>query len=191
MLVYDCEIQKCIPDKRQPNDPNLQYCNGWTDYVGMGISTICAWDYDDKRFRVFTHDNLSDFAELVKRHEHIIGFNSIRFDDPLCCANGVPILTTYDLFKEISNAAGNGKGCGQADMLQANAGIPKAGHGAMAPIWFQQGRLGKLIDYCLEDVRGLAILVRNVIQGKPLVHPTTGVELSIMRPSWMDKYVQR
>ena len=29
----------------------------------------------------------------------------------------------------------------------------KTGNGAHAPIWYQEGKLGKVIDYCLNDVR--------------------------------------
>ncbi len=77
-LIYDCEIQKCIPDRDEMPDPTLAYCRGWNDHANMGISCICVWDYLAQTPRVFLPDNLAEFAALVKERETIIGFNSIR-----------------------------------------------------------------------------------------------------------------
>lgn len=43
ILIYDCEIIKCIPIRSEKRDPSLEYCAGWEDYDGMGISLIGAW----------------------------------------------------------------------------------------------------------------------------------------------------
>ncbi|GEM_PF-3080833 len=43
ILIYDCEIIKCIPPKEGERDPSLRYCRGWRDFEGMGISLIGAW----------------------------------------------------------------------------------------------------------------------------------------------------
>ena len=53
VVVYDCEIICAIPDKKVPNARDLQYCGGWGDYAGMGISVLAAVDVETQVPRVF------------------------------------------------------------------------------------------------------------------------------------------
>ena len=57
------------------------------------------------------------------------------------------------------------------DMSKANFGTTKTGNGAMAPIDFQQGRYGSVIDYCLADVRLTKSLLDKVINNGFLTSP--------------------
>lgn len=52
-LIYDIEIAKAILGPKEKPMPGVEYCQGWTDYVGMGISVICAYDCAEDRYRVF------------------------------------------------------------------------------------------------------------------------------------------
>jgi hypothetical protein len=48
--------------------------------------------------------------------------------------------------------------------MQETFGLAKTGHGAMAPVWWQQGHHSKVIDYCLNDVwleAKLCLYMRN------------------------------
>jgi len=42
---------------------------------------------------------------------------------------------------------------GTLDSLsQANLNMGKSGNGALAPVLFQQGKIGELVQYCIQDV---------------------------------------
>lgn len=159
-LVYDVETKRCLPGSGDWAR-GLDHCKGWTDYRGMGISVICAYDYLDDTYMVFMDDNLHKFQNLIDRREHVIGFNSIRFDDALCAAHGVVVTTSYDLLKEIREAAAlmpkvetMGRRAYNLELLsQVNLGGGKFGTGAMAPMLYQRGRFGTLVSYCLRDVQ--------------------------------------
>ena len=51
LVVYDIEIQKGILGKKEKPVPGIEYCNGWNDHANMGISVICAYDYEEDRYR--------------------------------------------------------------------------------------------------------------------------------------------
>lgn len=163
MLVYDCEIEKAILGKNETPLEHVQYCQGWRDFENMGISVIGAYDGNEHRYRVFCKDNLGEFQDLVNKHNIIAGFNSIAFDNRLCEANGINIPTekSYDLLLEIWKASGLGPvfeypshmGFSLDAVCSANLGYSKSGNGAAAPHLWQEGKIGSVIDYCLNDVR--------------------------------------
>lgn len=183
-IVYDCEIARCIPKKAK--EPHLDYCQGWKDFAGMGISVICSYSYWNEQYHVYLEDNFQDFQELVNHSEKIIGFNSIAFDDQLCAANGLNIKTTNDLLCEIRIAAGmpphyvkgiTRSGYSLEALAQANLGYGKSSSGEKAPQLWQEGKRGQVINYCLQDVA----ITRQLWERKYcLVDPTTSRHLNLM-----------
>jgi hypothetical protein len=184
VIVYDCEIIKCIPPAIKPY---LQYCAGWSDHAGMGISVIGVYDYLADQYRVFLEDNFGDFARLVRDREHVIGFNSLAFDDKLCAAHGLEVTTTYDLLCEVRVASdqpphyrpGTRSGYSLEALARANLGTGKSGSGALAPELWQRGQRGAVIDYCLGDV---ALTKRLFDRRAELIDPTGRGLLTLREP---------
>lgn len=151
-IIYDVEIVNHIGPYR--SDLSIKCCSGWTDYKGMGISVIGAYDFVEGRSRVFLEDNLQEFQRLVDSREHIIGYNSSRFDDKLCAAHGIRVATTFDICTEIKRASASPIRSGYSldRVAMATMGFGKSEDGAKAPVYWQQGQYGRVIDYCLQDV---------------------------------------
>lgn len=121
-------------------------------------------------------DNFSDFQKLADETDLVVGFNSLAFDNRLCEANGinVPDEKSYDLLVEVWKGAGQGKGHGGFSLdaiCKANFGLEKSGHGAMAPVQWQRGEFGSVIDYCLNDVRLTKMLLDQVIRDEVVRDP--------------------
>ena len=182
MLVYDIEIVKAIQRKDEEKIDGIEYCEGFHDHANAGISVICAYDWDIRRYRVFTAEAFTVF-ETLANDRLLAGFNSISFDDAVCAASaGINVTTGYDLLRECWIADGlspefegeSHGGYGLDALAKANRLYGKTGHGAVAPVDWQQGRYGSVIDYCLEDVRLTAKLIHRVIVGEPLISPKTG-----------------
>lgn len=181
MLVYDIEIHNAIPDSRNPTEADIQYCEGWKDHQGMGIACICCYDYKADRYRVFCRDNLAEFAALVDAQECVVGFNNQRFDDLVLAAQGYEILAakSYDLLQEIWRGLNLGSdfrpathgGYSLEAMCRANFLTTKTGNGADAPLQWQRGKVGTVIDYCLNDVRLTRRLLDRVIRCGYLANP--------------------
>jgi len=184
MIIFDCEIIKGIAKHPEDRIEDIEYCDGWKDFEGMGISVICAYDYAEDRHRVFCQDNLDAFQELVDSTDIVIGYNSIAFDNPLCAANNIniPASKSYDLLVEIWDAAGIGRefhypshvGYGLDACASLNLGTQKSGNGAMAPVCWQRGQIGDVIDYCLNDIRLTKGLIDMVIKEGGLLNPKNG-----------------
>jgi hypothetical protein len=192
-LIYDIEIVKAIPPKNHANRiPGIEYCNGWHDHGNMGVSVIGAYDYLEDRYRAFCRDNFDAFQQLVDEREWIVGFNSIAFDNRVvaaCELIRVPDEKSYDLLVELWRAAGLGPqyrhpthaGFGLDAVCEANFGLKKSGHGALAPVDWQQGRIGSVIDYCLNDVRLTKRLLDQVLCARFLIDPRDRAASLMMR----------
>lgn len=189
MLIYDTEIAKAIQAKGEAKLPGVKYCKGWTDYAGMGVACVCAYDVNEARYRVFMQDNLQAFGELARSHDWVLGFNSISFDDNVMRAAGVEWnwSNSVDLARLIWRAAGyaereHPRGMSLDALCKANGLGGKTGNGLMAPVMFQNGDIGGLIDYCLADVALTLKLYRLVVWSGGLRDPRNGEFLQVVVP---------
>lgn len=151
IVVYDLEIKKTIE----------QCSKGWSSHDEMGISVGCAFDYRSNKYRIFMDDNIQELVDrLNEENTLVVAFNHIGFDNKLIRASGFKLkedsdLNNYDMLlvsRESAGAVGFIKGFKLDDHLRV-LGLPmKTGDGALAPIWWQEGKIGKVSDYCLNDV---------------------------------------
>lgn len=186
-VVYDIEIKKCVPDD-QPRDPNYEYCNGWGDKAGMGVSVVGAIDLWTGRPHVFLEDNLAEFQELVASRTDLIGFNSRSFDDLVLAAAGYHVITTWDMKVEFGGLLTGGsrvKGRSLADFVRVN--LPgqqgKAMQGSEAPRAWQREEFGRVVDYCLGDVYLTAMLLGKL---PTIIDPVTGQAVQVVAPFLAD-----
>lgn len=188
LVIYDAEICNGIITDNNPAQEGYKYAKGWKDFAGMGISTICAYDVHEARFRVFMADNLSHLEDLMTERDALVGFNNHQFDDNLLRENNVFIgSSTIDLAALIWRAAGipqgeHPKGLGLDAICKANKLPGKTGNGAQAPQDYQDGRIGRVIDYCLADVRSTLHLYRYLAGFGGITDPRTGEWLNVAVP---------
>lgn len=193
IIIYDCEIIKAIPNRDGSKLEGIEYCSGWRDFAGMGVSVTGVYDYADGRYRVFCKDNIAEFAKLIFERELFVGFNSIPFDNALLAASGWPVPPAekcYDLLREIWAAAGLGPefdfkthgGYGLDAVCLKNFGSRKSGDGALAPVLWQQGKIGAVIDYCLDDIFLSKQLFDAARCGLPILSPKDGTPLTLREP---------
>lgn len=193
MIIYDIETENAILGRNEFAKPNIKYCAGFDDFKNMGISVIGVIDLATERTRVYLKDNLAEFAALVQSCDCVVGFNNHKFDDKLLAANGVSIPDgkSYDILAEVWRGLGLGMryrhethgGLSLDALVHANFRIRKTGSGALAPIDWQEGRHGKVIDYCLADVELTRRLLDKIIKCGKLKNPKTGEEFAVRKPS--------
>jgi hypothetical protein len=187
MLIYDCEIAKLIPTKDEPKDPKFEYCKGWGDHLGMGLSVVSVYDFEEGFPRIFMEDNLDELFEMMEKTDIIAGFNSKHFDNKLIAAHGytVPDEKTFDLFLEIKEAAGAhkfAKGYNLDNCCLVNLGYQKSGDGALAPKLWQQGRIGAVVDYALRDIM-LEMMLLELCIKQPIIDPgNTSSRIFVKKP---------
>lgn len=177
-MVYDCEIANPIATKAEPADEAYTYAKGWTDYTGMGISVIAAYFWGEG-YRIFMADNMEEFVRLASNPQVLaVGYGNTGFDDPLIQAvAGVDVSErTWDLMSAVS--AHEGKRQSLHNLSVANFLPGKVMNGHMAPLLWQQGQIGTVIDYCLSDVLKTKKMLEAALEGN-LRSPSTGRKMEL------------
>jgi len=156
IVVYDLETKNLADE-----------VGGWGDREGMGISVGCAFDYREMRYHVYLDDNMHELVfRLNEPGTMIVAFNHIQFDNKMlrACVKDPALLedeqlNNYDMIKvarEGVKASGGRSTPGRAGFkldnhLEACRLPMKTGDGMEAPRWYKEGRLGRVVDYCLTD----------------------------------------
>lgn len=193
MLVFDLEIIKAILGRGEEQIPGIEYCQGWKDFVGMGISIVGVYDFRESKYRVFLEDNLNELQELIDDRKFCIGFNNENFDNKLLEAHGIniPEEKSFDLLKAIKEVTGTTKALGLGAICKANSNTSKNGDGALAPILWQQKQYGKVIDYCLNDVKMTLDILNIIAFNGCLTDPRNEKEMIIVElPSYIKVITQ-
>ncbi len=201
IIVFDTEIKNMILGRNESMLPDIRYCNGWTDFAGMGISVVCVYDmpYGDPAAGIMhtltpeeNEEHATMLQKLINRADYVVGFNNHSFDNPLLAASGfiIPPEKSYDIYAQIIDAAGLSnasfsarKGYRLDDVAKAN-GIPGKnieGGGALAPVLYQTGELEKLYSYCENDV-SMTVRVLTAITDMRCICPRTASILPVVTP---------
>lgn len=188
LLVYDVEIVNAIPERGAAPLDGITYCKGWTDYFGMGVAVVCAYEWE-RGYHVYLKDNFAAFRELAEAPDTLcIGYNNRSFDDRLveqAISVSIAPNRSWDLLRAIRVARGDSPGAPGGPTLdalcRANFLAGKTGSGAFAPLLWQKGKYGQVVDYCLNDVIQLKKLVELVIAGR-LRDPDSGRILPVTMP---------
>jgi hypothetical protein len=194
IMTYDIEILRAICDPRRGEEriAGIEYCAGWDDHANMGISVIGA--HDGQRMRVFCRDNLDAFYRLAEDADILVSFNGIAFDNKVIEATTGFVVDEgkcFDLLAEMWAADGLGReftgeknrGYGLDATCERTFGLRKTGYGGFAPVEWQRGEYGKVIDYCLNDVYLTRRLFDLVAEGTMLMGPN-GPIMGVSNALW-------
>lgn len=197
VLVYDIEIKRCIPDKRNGSIAEVnpitgqpyEFCDGWNDHAGMGIGVLACFDCETNLPTVYNESNIDEFAALVKQRQIVTGFNVVKFDHQILKTFGIeiPDWQTFDIEREARIALGlpidgaTAGGRSLNDYARVNLGTAKTANGADAPKMYQRGELMPLINYCLSDVMIERRLFERARRGQ-LIDPITREALKLNVP---------
>lgn len=186
ILIYDCEIQACIPSKGQSMEMGLDYCGGWDDFENMGISCIgYAWIGSDPQ--ILTNEEADQLADLAAEADVVCGFNSKSFDDRLVAACDINCQTDWDLLEAVRLAAygstrwdfcPSGHSYRLDFLAEKNLHIRKTGSGANAPLLWQRGEIEALHNYCKQDVEITQKLILRALNDE-FIDPNTEQKLSL------------
>lgn len=201
VIIHDHEIVKAILSKRDAKIPGIEYCKGFNDFNNMGISVTGVFDYKAGRYKVFCEDNRDELQRLYDEADVIVDFNGRKFDRPLGQANGLdfPVEKQFDLLRAIWEAVGNDPdvfdfnthvGYGLDACCAANFGSKKTGNGALAPILWQQGKIGQVIDYCLNDVALTRQLFERIVVMGSIISPRSLKPIKIALPDFVAEVME-
>ncbi len=157
ILIFDLEIKNPIAGSI-----------GWKSFDRMGVSVGVSYSTKRDEYKVYLDDNLEDLHYALEKCEMVVGFNTLGFDVSLLEATvnkKMRLHHHYDILKESRHSHGSGNftpGFKLDNHLAGTFGIDflKTAHGAQAPIWYQEKKMGQLISYCVDDVKREAALFK-------------------------------
>jgi hypothetical protein len=162
--VFDLEIANPILNKGYDPIPGINYCGGWGDHRGMGISVITVCRPDNSETQVFEGTNLYPFCLLLAKADLMIGYNSRFFDAKVLAAKGIYIQERrhldflHEIKKSIRRAAP--KGYKLEDVSLRCGGPRKSEDGALIPVLWQEGEVDRVVKCCINDIKGTSAIAR-------------------------------
>lgn len=157
-LVIDFETQKSFREAPKPQD--------------LLISVAGVYDYETDKLIAYEEHQLQEMISLFEQASIIIGFNLDSFDMAVLqpyYPGDIKVFKTFDILTDVRNIIG--RRIRLDDLVQATLGEGKSGHGLQAIKYFREGKMDKLKQYCLDDVRLTKELFDYGVQNGKIYYP--------------------
>jgi len=171
--VYDVEVAN-VPGQGQYS---------WSNPFGLGFASAIVYGKKEDRYWFFVHDEGREAMVKLLTGKHVVSFNGIKFDSRVVLGNNRALFpaegmvmqwpiawANYDILAEYVTARFNLVDVEAAEkklgdkaihdgtfnldaICRHTVGRGKSGHGADAPLLYQAGKFGELLEYNLNDVR--------------------------------------
>ncbi|MCK5095998.1 MAG: ribonuclease H-like domain-containing protein [Candidatus Pacebacteria bacterium] len=141
-IVFDIETQNTFQEV------------GSSDVTSLDISVVCVHDSETNSYSSYTIDEIDKLWSIIEKADMLIGYNSDHFDIPLLnkyYQGDLTHIQSLDILAKIKEVAGKRVRLDQ--IAEATIGENKSGHGLQAVTWWKQGKIDKIVKYCLDDVR--------------------------------------
>lgn len=141
-ITFDIETRNVFADVGK-NDPSL-----------LDISLVAIHDSETDKYSSYLQEDLHKLWPIIERADMLIGFNSDHFDIPLLnkyYPGDLTKIKSLDILKEIQKSFGRRMKLDQ--LAEGTLGKNKSGHGLDAIKWWKEGDIGKIRDYCVDDVK--------------------------------------
>lgn len=128
--------------------------SGRFDPTDMDIAVVCIHDSHTDEYTSYFKEDLPKLWPILEQADALIGYNSDHFDIPLLDKYYVGDLTkvkSIDLLKEIRDVLG--RRIKLDAVAEATLGRKKIGSGLDSLVWWSEGLIDKVVQYCIEDVR--------------------------------------
>ncbi|MFH1781172.1 MAG: ribonuclease H-like domain-containing protein [Patescibacteria group bacterium] len=129
---------------------------GRNNIAALDVSYVGVYSYSQDKYFGFFEKDLPVLEKILEKDRpEIIGYNTIKFDNPVLQAKmrrvKIADLPQMDIFKDVSEALGFRLKLNS--LAEATLGEGKSGDGLDAIAYFRAGKYKELSDYCLQDVK--------------------------------------
>ncbi len=124
------------------------------DFSNLELTVLGIHDSESDTYSSFLKEELGNAWPIFEAADVLIGYNSDHFDIPILnkyYTGDLARIKSVDLLKEVKNVLG--RRLRLDSIAQATLGRGKIGHGNDAVVWWKEGKIDKIREYCLEDVR--------------------------------------
>ena len=126
---------------------------GSNDPASLTIAIVCAHDSETGEYTSYLEPELPKMWNMLERTDVLVGYNSDHFDIPLLnkyYPGDLAKIKSLDIMKEVQAVLGRRL---RLDAIaEGTLGVKKSGSGGQSIVWWRNGEIDKVRDYCLKDV---------------------------------------
>jgi len=174
-VVFDIETRNFFPDVGK-NDPSL-----------LDIALVAIHDSETDQYTTYLEEELGQLWPILERTDILIGYNSEHFDMPLLnkyYPGDLTKIKSLDILKEIRTSYGRRMRLDQ--IAEGTLGKNKSGHGSEVNLWWRQGEIDKIRNYCIDDVKITKEIYEFAIKNNKLIFKEGGMlnEIRLDTSKW-------
>ncbi len=124
------------------------------DFEALELALVGVYDSATDSYTSYVKEELHQLWPILERTDLLIGYNSDGFDIPLLnryYPGDLSRIPSLDLLSEVHKVLG--RRIRLDSIARATLGRGKKGDGLKAVTWWQEGKVDKVREYCIEDVR--------------------------------------
>jgi DEAD/DEAH box helicase domain-containing protein len=147
ILTFDIETTNTFDEVGSPHAADLD------------LAVICVHDSNTDEMTHYFKENLNKLWPLIESADMLVTYNGDHFDIPLLnkyYAGDLTQIKSLDLLVEIRKSLG--RRIKLDDIASATLGQSKSADGLQSIVWWRQGKIDDVVNYCKQDVK----VTRNV-----------------------------
>lgn len=167
-VIFDLETMNTFDDVGK-NEPAL-----------LDISVACVYDSETDKYTTVLHTELDTLWPIFEKADALVGYNSNHFDIPLInkyYPGDLSHVKSIDLLESIRLSLG--KRLRLDSVAEATLGTKKSGHGLQAIMWWKQGEIEKIKQYCKKDVEITKRLFEYALKNGEVLYKEAGKKRKI------------
>jgi len=141
VITFDIETSNTFDEVASPNAADLD------------LAVICIHDSETGEITSYLQEDLSKLWPIIEKADSLVGWNSDHFDIPLLNKyydGDLTKIKSVDLMAELKKTAG--RRIKLDYVAQGSLGEAKSADGLQSIIWWRQGKIDEVIEYCRQDV---------------------------------------
>lgn len=142
VVTFDIETANTLPSFERWNMAKLE------------LALVGVHDSETGEYSSYVKEELPQLWPLLERTDLLVGYNSNAFDIPLLnryYPGDLAKIRSLDLMVEVQEVLG--RRLRLQSLAEATLGRGKGGDGLQSVVWWQEGKIDKVREYCIEDVR--------------------------------------
>lgn len=158
---------------------------GWGNKHLMQMAVGVIYDSLERNYFTFLEEDVDQLIERLMQADLVIGFNLINFDYPVLQPYtnlDLKNIKTFDMLQDIQDRLGFRLSLNH--LAKNTLKIEKIADGLQSLRWFKEGKIEKVIEYCIKDVEITRELFRFGVKNNHLLFESKYEGLVRLAVNW-------
>lgn len=178
IVYFDLETQKTAND-----------VGGWDKKHLMKMSVGVTYSTATGEYRIYPESQVEELIQQLIKADLVVGYNTVNFDYQVLMGYTVldlpSMLRSLDLLVEIEKQIGTRVKL--ESVAQATLGVGKTAEGLEAILWWRQGKLMEIAEYCCFDVKVTKLVHEYGVEHGEVLYEDRFGRPQTVPASWAEK----